>query len=267
MKPNLTGRVALITGGSKGIGRAIALSLCEEGASVAITARNLTDLEKSARMMVDSGFDVLAIPADATDQCAVDSAIQRIIDCYGRLDILVNNVGGVSKFGGFADLHDDDWRNAFEVNVMSMVHFVRASEAYLRDSPYGRIINISSISAVQPGTFNPHYTITKAATLNLSKFLANYFVKDGVLVNTICPGPVHSASWDSNVNRLSLERNLSYETVWEQVEKEESIKVPIGRIGEGEDISGLVAFLASDKASWITGSCFHINGGKLASVL
>lgn len=264
MNLGLTGKVALVTGGSKGIGRAIAQALAEEGARVAVTARGAEALQKTAEEL--SHLNILTVAADATDQEAVSAAVKQVIDTYGALDILINNVGGAGVFGGFADLADLDWQNAFDLNVLSIVHFVRACEAPLRKSKHGRIINISSIAGVQPGMFNPHYTITKAATINLSKFLANYFVKDGVLVNTVCPGPVHSDSWEDNVRRLALERRIPMEEAWQQVEREESLKVPLGRIGEGEDIAGLVTFLASDKASWITGSCFHVNGGKLGSI-
>jgi 3-oxoacyl-[acyl-carrier protein] reductase len=264
MNLSLRGRVALVTGGSKGIGRAIVQALAEEGARVAVTARGLAALQQTTQELND--HEILACTADATDQAAVDAAVQRVIEVYGKLDILVNNVGGAIKFGGFADLSDRDWQRAFDLNVLSIVHFVRASTPYLRQSSCGRIINISSISGIQPGTFNPHYTVTKAAAINLGKSLANYFVKDKVLVNTVCPGPVHSESWDDNVRRLALERRIPVEEAWHQVEREESLKIPLGRVGEGEDIAGLVAFLASDKAGWITGSCFHANGGKLSTM-
>ncbi len=264
MKIDLEGRVALVTGGSKGIGRAIVQTLAEGGAQVAITARGAEALKKTAAEL--SGSKILTIPADATDQKEVGLVIARVIDVFGQLDILVNNVGGASKFAGFKDLTDADWRHAFDLNVLSLVHFSRAAEPHLRASKAGRIINISSIVGVQPGTFCPHYAVTKAATINLSKFLSNYFVDDGVLVNVVCPGPVHSEAWNENVSRLAGERGISMEEAWQQVEHEEQAKIPIGRVGEGEDIAGLVAFLASERANWITGSCFHANGGKLRTI-
>lgn len=263
MSRTLTGRIALVTGGSKGIGRAIALALAEEGAQVAVTARGAEALQKVAEEVPSARL--LTVAADATDQGSVDSAVNQVIEVHGGLDILVNNVGGAGTFAGFTDLTDADWRHSFDLNVLSMVHFVRAAEPHLRHSKNGRIINISSIAGVQPGLFNPHYTVTKAATINLSKFLSNYFVKAGVLVNVVCPGPVHSDSWDGNIRRLALERGIEFEDARQQVEREESAKIPLGRVGEGADIAGLVAFLASDKAGWITGSCFHVNGGKLSS--
>ncbi len=260
----LNGRVALVTGGSKGIGRAIARALAEEGARVTVTARGAQALQDTAREL--SAWNVLAVAADATDPKAVDAAVGRVIDAHGALDILVNNVGGAGRFGGFRELGDTDWLSAFDLNVLSMVRFVRAAEPHLRRSKCGRIINISSISGVQPGSFNPHYTATKAATINLSRYLADYLANDRVLVNVVCPGPVHSESWDENVRRVAIERNIPFESAWQQVEREEAAKIPLGRVGEGEDIAGLVTFLASDKSGWATGSCFHVNGGKLRAI-
>ncbi|MDH3688327.1 MAG: SDR family oxidoreductase [Gammaproteobacteria bacterium] len=264
MELGLNGRVALVTGGSKGIGRAIVQALVEEGVRVAVTARGAEALRKTALEL--SGFDILTVPADAIDQKAASSVVARVVDVFGGLDVLINNVGGAGRFGGFRDLTDIDWRNAFNLNVLSLVHFVQAADQYLRSSKSGRIINLSSIAGLQPGAFNPHYSVTKAATINLSKFLADYFVKDGVLVNVVCPGPVHSESWEENVHRLALERHITVEEARQQVEREESSKIPLGRIGECKDVAGLVVFLASERAAWVTGSCFHVNGGKLKTI-
>jgi 3-oxoacyl-[acyl-carrier protein] reductase len=264
MKTELNDRVALVTGGTKGIGRAIVQTLIEEGAQVAVTARGEDGLKNLANDF--PGKNILTLIADATDQAEIKVAVENVIDTFGKLDILVNNVGGAVRMGGLNDLTDVDWKNAFDLNVMSLVHFVKAADPHLRKSNCGRIINISSISGVQPGTFNPHYTITKAAIINLSKYLANYFVEDDILVNVVCPGPVYSESWEENVRRQATELDISLEDARQRIEQEESLKIPLGRVGEGADIAGLVAFLASDKASWITGSCFHINGGKLKTI-
>ncbi|MEI6916347.1 MAG: SDR family oxidoreductase, partial [Armatimonadota bacterium] len=133
-------------------------------------------------------------------------------------------------------------------------------------SPAARIINISSISGIEPGFYNPHYTVTKAATINLSKYLANQLTPDGVLVNVVCPGPVYSDSWDRNVQRIADMRDIPLHEARELVNKEEELKIPLGRIGTGNDVAALATFLASDQADWITGSCFHVNGGKLRSM-
>lgn len=266
MELGLEGRIAIVTGGSKGIGKAIAKSLAAEGVTVVICARGRESLDQAQKEMEASGGKAIAIPVDAEDPHSVSDLIAMVIEKAGGIDILVNNVGGASRFGGFFELSPDDWKMTFDRNVMTSVYFVQQAYPWLCKSAAARIINIASISGVQPGSYNPHYALTKAAIINLSKSLSNLFVKDNILVNAVCPGPVHSDSWDRNVRRIADMRNIPFENAMIDVDMEESAKIPVGRIGEGDDIAGLVAFLASDKASWITGSCFHVNGGKLHTI-
>ncbi|MBI5195204.1 MAG: SDR family oxidoreductase [Nitrospirae bacterium] len=266
MELNLKEKVAIVTGGSKGIGKSIAKSLAIEGANVIICARGKESLCAAEKEIADAGGHVFAISVDAANPESVQNVIDKTIDRYGKLDVLINNIGGVNKFGGFFELKPEDWKLAFDLNVMTMVYFVERAYPWLCRSVAPRIINISSISGLQPGSYNPHYTITKAAVINLSKCLSNLFMKDKILVNVVCPGPVHSDSWDKNVQHIAKLKDISLEAAKISIDIEESAKIPIGRIGEGDDIAGLVAFLVSDKASWITGSCFHINGGKLHTI-
>ena len=194
------------------------------------------------------------------------AAFPEVTEIYGKLDILVNNIGGAPKFAKFDDLSDHDWLMTFDLNVMSVVRFVRAAAPWLKKSEAGRIINMTSVSGIEPGYFNPHYTTTKAALINLTKYLANQYAKDGVLVNAVCPGPVYSDSWDRNLVRLAAERGISVEEVKKNIDAEESAKIPLGRVGEGADVAGLVSFLASDASQWTTGACFPVDGGKLRSI-
>ncbi len=266
MNLGLKGRVAIVTGGSKGIGKAIAKSLANEGVNVVICARGVESLVTVQEEIRQSGGNAVAVSADATDPKAVRNVITTAIGRFDGLDILVNNVGGIDRSADFLELTDDEWLEAFKLNVMPVVYFVRYALPWLRRSPAARIINISSISGVQPGSYNPHYTIVKAAVINLSKYLANQLAGDHILVNVVCPGPVRSHSWDSNVQRIGNARGIPFEEARVQVDTEETDKIPLGRIGEGDDVAGLVTLMASDKAAWITGSCFHLNGGKLRSM-
>lgn len=266
MELGLNGRVAIVTGGSKGIGRAIAMSLAQEGVHVTICARGTESLAEVQKEVQRSGGKIVAVRANVTASDDVQRVVLAAGEQFGRIDILVNNAGGATKFAGFLELTDDDWHEAFDLNVMSVVYFARYALSWLRQSPAARIINISSISGIEPGSYNPHYTVTKAAIINLSKYLANQLAQDGVLVNVVCPGPVYSDSWDRNVQRVASIRNISLDEARGQVEKEEESKIPLGRIGVGDDVAALVTFLASDQAAWITGSCFHVNGGKLRSM-
>lgn len=266
MDLGLSGRVAIVTGSSRGIGRGIALALAREGVKVVITARGAADLSEVKSEIERIGGEGLAVAADLTDPENVKVVVDSAVESFGQLDILVNNVGGAIKFGGLFELCDDDWQAAFNLNVMPVVYCVRNAFPWLRASSAARIINISSISGIEPGMYNPHYAITKAAVINLSKCMANELVKYGVLVNVVCPGPVYSDAWERNVRRLAESRNISTTEAELLVDAEESAKIPVGRIGEWEDVAGLVVFLASDRSTWIAGSCFHVNGGKLRSI-
>lgn len=265
MDLQLQNRIALVTGGSKGIGAAIVRQLTREGARVVFCARHsqaMTSLEAEIRA---EGGTCVGMPVDVFDPIAIASLVDAASAQWGGLDILVNNVGGALRFGSFYDLEDDDWIKSYEFNVMTVVRFTRAALPYLRRSTLRRIINVSSISALQPGSYNPHYSVTKAAVVNLSKHLANVLAKENILVNAVCPGPVRSASWQENIRQNALKLGLNEAEFATQFEMEESKKIPLGRLGKGEHIASVVALLASPLSDWTTGSCFHLNGGKLAA--
>lgn len=265
MDLKLKDRIALVTGGSRGIGAGIVRQLAQEGVKVIFCARAsaaMTALEAEVRA---GGGVCCAIPVDVFDPVALQAVVDAAAAHWGGLDILVNNVGGAIRFGGFEDLNDDDWMKAYEFNVMSTVRCTRAALPYLRKSTLKRVINISSTSGHQPGFYNPHYAVTKAAVVNLGKHLANILAKEKILVNTVCPGPVHSESWESNILKIAAERKISVDEARSAVEKEEAAKIPLGAVGEAEQIAAVVALLASPASAWTTGSCFHVNGGKMAS--
>jgi len=255
---DFSGKKVLITGGSKGIGRAIAEKFIDAGAQVAICARGIEDLRE-----LQNKRGVLAVQADVTKEEDVKKVIAHTVQHFNGLDILVNNVGGATQFGDFFDMKAQNWRDAFELNVMSMVHFCKEAIPHLKVSQSPRIINISSISGIEPGFYNPHYTSTKSSTINFSKYLSNFLASEKILVNCVCPGSVETDSWDKSVQQISCEKNLPPEEVAREMGSKEALKIPLGRMGQGVDISPLVLFLASDEASWITGSCFHVNGGKM----
>lgn len=267
MDLQLKDRVALVTGGSKGIGAAITRGLAGEGVRVVFCARPSRELNELAVDLTASGLTVAAMEVDASKPVGIASLVEAVVAKWGALDILVNNMGGAPKTGSFEDLSDDDWLHSFEFNVMSVVRFTRAALPHLRRSELRRIINISSISGIQPGYYNPHYTTTKAAVVNLGKQLANSLAKDRILVNTVCPGPVHSDSWDRNVALVATARGISLKDAYDAIESAEAAKIPLGVVGEAEQVASAVALLASPLSAWTTGSCVHINGGKLAAAI
>lgn len=265
MDLQLKNRVVLVTGGSKGIGASIVLKLVKEGAKVIFCARPssaMTALELEVRAI---GGDCLALPVDVFDAPEIKKMVDVAAAHWGGLDVLINNVGGAINFGGFEELTDEDWMRSYEFNVMSIVRFTRAVLPYMRKSGLKRIVNISSISATQPGSFNPHYTVTKAAIINLSKHLANMLAKDKILVNAVCPGPVYSESWEENILRIASVKRISETEARVLVETEEAAKIPLGILGTGDHIASVVALLASPLSDWTTGSCFHVNGGKMSN--
>lgn len=262
MNLGLKGKVALVTGGSKGIGKAISKSLAHQGTQLAVTAREAEALNAVILEIEELGGEAIAIAADATDRHSVVNVIESTIQRFGQLDILVNNVGGCNSTALFSDLTTEDWFQAFELNVMTIVHFVQESLPWLRKSHAGRVINIASISGVEPGILNPNYTSSKAAVINLSKYLSNWLADDNILVNVVCPGQVSTDARKRHAEHVSVKEGISINQAINQIDIVGASRIPLGRIGKSEDIASLVTFLASEHAAWITGSCFHINGGK-----
>lgn len=269
MNLNLKGRVALVTGSTHGLGRSIATALAREGADIIICGRKLAHLEETLidiNSIVGNNVNIRCCGLGEVSPSYVKSIFSGIVKEVGQLDILVNNVGGAEKFGGFFDLSDKDWKAAYELNFMSMVYFSREAIPWLKKSKAGRIINIASLPAQEPGQFNPHYSAAKAAMLNLSKHLANALAKENILVNAICPGTLKGGGWIGNVFDRADRLQISLQEAEMSMEKEEKLKVPLGRIGKLDDIAKMAAFLASDKADFITGACINIDGGRRRSI-
>ena len=267
MDLGLRDRVVLVTGASKGIGKSIALACAREGARLAICARDEGPLEKTAAEIKTLGAKVLAVPADVTDPVAPTRVLAQTVRRFQGLDVLINNAGGTDKFEDFWGLDDEDWRQAYELNVLSIVAFVRAAAPHLKKSDAARIINIASTAGIQPGKGNPHYAAAKGAAINLSKSLANLFAPDGILVHCICPGPVWTDSWERTAKQKAKELGISYGEAAKLERAGDEAAIPLGRIGEPQDVASLTVFLASAQASWMTGSCFRVDGGKVRSML
>lgn len=267
MKLNLKGCTALVSGGSHGIGREIALALASEGANLIICGRQADPLEKTKSEIEKCGVRAEASCVDATESKSVRTFFDGVVRKIGRLDILVNNVGGAEKFGNFFDLTDDDWQRAYAFNFMSMVYFTREAIPFLRQSKQASIINISSIPAHQPGRFNPHYSVAKAAMLNLSKHLANVLGEENILVNTICPGTLSGGGWKRNIKNKAERLGIAFDEAEKLMKEEEESKVPLNRIGDLEDVASMVVFLASERARFITGECINVDGGVSRSIL
>ena len=262
MDLGLASRVCLITGGSSGIGLATARELHREGAQVAICARDAARLE-SARHELGDG--VLAIACDLASADGPATAVARTVERFGALDVLVNNVG-TARISRWDELSDADWEASWQLNVMSYLRAARAALPHLRSSDQARIVNVSSTAGKRPSTSMPDYSVTKAAVLSLSRLLADELTKDGILVNAVCPGPTHTPTWlapggigDQSGARAGTDRETAMAVA--------ARGRPIGRFAEADEIAGVIALLASSRASYVTGAAWSVDGGTVPIIV
>lgn len=250
--------MAIVTGASQGIGRAIALTLATEGADVVLAARRRPGLEAVAAEVAALGRRAHVVQADVASPDGASVIVDAAVGAFGRVDILVNNAGkGHPK--AMLELTDDDWHASFELNLMSAVRLSMACIPIMKERGWGRIINISSRVGREPDPFFGPYSASKAALINVSKNLANAFSKHGVLTNCIVPGLIRSEAVDDAARASAEATGQTIEEVFAATLKKRPI--PAGRLGEPDDVAGLVALLASERGSWITGSCFTVDGG------
>lgn len=271
MNLGLAGKTAIVTGSSTGIGLAIARSLGVEGASLMLSARGEARLaDVRAKLSEELSTPVEAVAADMGTAAGCRAVVDAAVERFGRLDILVNNAGGSPGPGGFMNLADEHWQIAFDLNLMSAVRCSRAAIPHMQKQGGGRIVMISSTSGHQPDTIVCHYNAAKAALINLSKTLANAFAPDQILVNCVCPGLTRTPAIEKSARKRLLEAGESVEGL--DVEQIVAAywgprrPIPLGRVGAPEEIAGLVAFLCSAQASWITGTCINVDGGWTKTV-
>ncbi|MEE8058845.1 MAG: SDR family oxidoreductase [Pseudomonadales bacterium] len=263
-------RVAIVTGASKGLGLELSKRLYQDGCAVLAIARDVELLLESeaqwSQACANSG-ELMALAVDATDQVAVNLAIDAVIDRFGQLDILINNVGGLPQTGLFQGLSAADWQDCFNLNVMTTVNFCQASYPHLVHSSRARVVNMTSITAVEPGVFNPHYSACKAAVLNLSKHLATVWAADKILVNSIAAGPFDSPSLRGVISDKADAQNRNVSELEQEFIAGLTSRIPLGRLGTIEEVAALALFLASEQSSWITGTNICIDGGKHRSIV
>lgn len=260
MDLGLRDKVAVVTGASEGIGLAIVKSLLAEGAKVAGGSRHpqaLAELgEKSS---------VLPVTVDFSTPDAGEQIIGEAMEAFGRIDILVNNIGIAPSREGFLSISDEGWKEVMDTNLMSMVRACRAVLPHMMERKSGVIINISSESGRQPDTILVDYSVSKSAMLSLSKALANEFGPHGIRVNTVSPGPTRTPLWDRQggfAEGLSKQFGMEKEAAIEHFARDVR-QLPLGRMGTPLEIAAVVAFLASDQASYVTGAEYTVNGGSL----
>jgi 3-oxoacyl-[acyl-carrier protein] reductase len=258
MDLGLEGRVAIVTGASQGIGREIAFGLAREGADLVVCARRAGPLEEAAGELSAQGRAIEAVVADVSTVAGVEATVDAARDRFGGVDILVNNAGKGSPLA-LRELTDDDWRASFELNLMSAVRFSTACVPMMQTRGGGRIVNISSRVGREPDPYFAPYGAAKAALINYSKNLANAYSKDGILTNCVVPGLIRSEAVTQAAEKSAAATGKTVDEVFAATLAKRPI--PVGRLGEPADVAGLVVFLVSRLASWITGACFTVDGG------
>jgi len=263
MDLGLKGRAALVAGASKGIGRACARALAGEGARVAICARSADELGRTAEAIrAETGGEVLAIPADVREPAEVRALVARTVQAFGTLEILVTNAGGPPP-GLFDQMTDADWQAAFELNFLSTVRLVREALPHMRRQGWGRIINIQSTSVRQPIEGLVLSNGIRPGVAGLTRSLVNEVSRAGVTVNTVCPGRISTDRSRGYLESRAKAAGMSYE----DYERREMASIPMGRMGQPEEIGYVVAFLASERASYLTGVALQVDGGLVRGLI
>jgi len=252
MELGLRGKVAAVTGGSEGIGRATVLRLVQEGVKVALCARRSEILNAFADELRKSGGEVLPVVADAAKPGDAERFIEETVRHFGRIDIVVNNAGGTGQ-DPFVKVDDAAWRKDLDIKLFAHIRTARAAIPYMKKQGGGRIISLNMIGAKQPSANTFPTTITRAAGLALTKALSREFAGDNILVNAVALGKIKSKQQERRAARQGISVAEHYEKTGRTI--------PLGRMGEAEEVANVIAFLASDAASYVTGCCINVDGG------
>ncbi len=257
MELGLKGKVAIITGGTEGIGKETARVLAQEGAKVAICSRRPAAVEATVAELKKVSADVLGVPCDVSKPEDVSRLVEATVKQFGRIDILVNNAG-TSKRGSFMENDDAVWAADFEMKVFGAIRLVKLVIPHMRKSGGGRIINITNIGAKTPGAGSTPTSISRAAGIALTKAMSKEFAPDNILVNTVCIGRIKSGQHERRFNKSGEGADSYYAKMGKEI--------PLGRVGETIEAAHAIVFLASDMASYITGTSINMDGGMSGAV-
>ena len=251
---DLTGKVALITGGSRGIGLAIAQAYAAAGAKVALASRKQSAVDEAASIIRQAGGEALAVAAHTGDGAAVTNLVERVVDHYGGLDILVNNAATNPHFGPFLSAEDSHWDKILDVNVKGYFRVAKACVPAMRARGGGKIVNVASVAGLEPQPMMGVYCVSKAAVLMMTEVLAAEVAADNIQVNAIAPGFI---------------KTKFSQVLWSTPDIHDRLvqAVPQRRMAEPEEIAGIAVYLASAASSFTTGATFVVDGGQLAAGL
>jgi len=265
MDLGLRDRVCVVTGASRGIGRATAAALGAEGAAVLITGRREAALAAAAEGCRAAGGRAETLALDVTTPDAGERLVSECIDRFGRIDVLVNNAG-TSAAKPLDALADEDWQTQWELHVMGPMRLMRAAAPVMADRGWGRIVNVCSSSGKRPSKTNAAYSVTKAAELSLSRAFADDYAGRGVLINAVAPGPVATELWmepGGLADQTAALRGVTREQVLEAA----AARVPIGRLGTAREIAAVIVFLCSEAASNVAGAAWSVDGGSVPVII
>ncbi len=251
---DLTGKVAVITGASRGIGQAIAECYAQAGARVVVSSRKQDGLDAVVAAIRANGGEAVGIAAHNGDKTALQALARGAVDTYGRLDVLVNNAATNPHFGPVLEAEDSLWQKTLEVNIMGTVWLTQAAVPVMRANGGGKIINVASVNGLRPGRLQGIYSLTKAALINLTQTLAMELGMDNIQVNAIAPGLVKT-----KFARVIWENDALAQQITE--------RTPAGRIGEPADIAGIALYLAAAASAYTTGQVFVVDGGLSVPML
>lgn len=260
MDLGLKDRVAIVTGGNRGIGYAISAELLKEGAHVVVASLDpARNAEAVGTLKAQSNGRVTGVPTDLNDPAAVESLFEKALAEFGRLDILINNATSIAQ-GSFFQMTEESWDHAFDSKLRGTVRCIRHAVQPMRERKWGRIVNISGGAAWTPQLGAITTGINNAAVQNLTVALANELAKDGILVNAIVPTAVRTERHDKNIRDAVAKTGQSEA----EVLKPRVAKIPLGRMGTAEEIAAVATFLASERASFVAGSIWAVDGGVSA---
>lgn len=265
MNLGIANRVAIVTGGSRGIGKAIADSLLAEDCSVAVCGRDEGALREAAADLRERG-DVLAVPADVRDGDDVRALVDGTLDEFGSVDILVNNAGIIGSEEPIHGVSIDEWEDVYDVNLTGTVRATRAALPYMREQGWGRIVNVASEAATIPDAFKPHYDSSKAAMVNLTKNLSKTYGEEGILVNAVSPATTYTPLVHELFEERAAAEDKSIEQVREEFIEEDCPNIVFDRLAKPEEVAHVVAFLASERASYVTGANYRVDGGSIPTI-
>ena len=262
MELSLKGRTAFVTGASRGIGKAISLAFAAEGVNIGLFGRDVERCNAVAdEIRTKHKVRAAVVALDLTDRKAIKPAVEAGIEALGAVDILVNCAGGAYR-GKLAEIPDELWESYFAVKPLGLIRMTRETMPYLKKSSQGRVINISGTRGREPHGVQVMSGPINLGTLSITKAMANEFGPAGITVNAICPGSTDTGRWTELVRVAAKDRGIPEK----EAEKQLTADVPLGRVVKPEDISDLAVFLASARASMITGTAINVDGGRTRGI-